>query len=78
MVTAKHCDEKCWELAALFLGDYPHLHDDKRIGELARQIQTTIDGYIDDAESNYDGAPYCSYGHKTKASCDCGPIADNE
>lgn len=25
-----------------------------------------------------DGAPYCSYGHKTKASCDCEPIADNE
>lgn len=25
-----------------------------------------------------DGAPYCSYGHKTKADCNCPPIADNE
>lgn len=25
-----------------------------------------------------DGAPYCSYGHRTKAQCDCGPIAANE
>jgi hypothetical protein len=25
-----------------------------------------------------DGAPYCSAGHRTKASCDCGPIASNE
>lgn len=25
-----------------------------------------------------DEAPYCSYGHKTKASCDCGQIASNE
>lgn len=28
--------------------------------------------------ANYDGAPYCSAGHRTKASCDCGPIAANE
>lgn len=25
-----------------------------------------------------DPAPYCSYGHATKALCDCGPIAGNE
>lgn len=25
-----------------------------------------------------DPARYCSYGHKTKAQCDCGPIAENE
>jgi hypothetical protein len=25
-----------------------------------------------------DPAPYCSYGHRTKAQCDCGDIADNE
>lgn len=25
-----------------------------------------------------DPAPYCSYGHKTKADCNCEPIADNE
>jgi hypothetical protein len=27
---------------------------------------------------DYDPSPYCSYGHMTKASCDCGPIARNE
>lgn len=27
---------------------------------------------------DYDPTPYCSYGHKTKAQCDCGPIAENE
>ena len=27
---------------------------------------------------NYDPSPYCIAGHKTKASCDCGPIADND
>lgn len=26
----------------------------------------------------HDPSPYCSFGHKTKASCDCEPIADNE
>jgi hypothetical protein len=25
-----------------------------------------------------DPAPYCSFGHRTKAQCDCGDIADNE
>jgi hypothetical protein len=25
-----------------------------------------------------DPAPYCSYGHRTKAQCDCGDIAENE
>lgn len=25
-----------------------------------------------------DPTPYCSSGHKDAASCDCGPIADNE
>jgi hypothetical protein len=30
------------------------------------------------ALDDYDGAPYCPAGHRTKASCDCGDIADNE
>ncbi len=33
---------------------------------------------IDEELADYDPTPYCSYGHKTKASCDCGPIAENE
>lgn len=31
---------------------------------------------LQDEES--DPAPYCSYGHRTKEQCDCGPIADND
>jgi hypothetical protein len=30
------------------------------------------------ADPNYDGAPYCSYGHRSAEHCDCEPIADNE
>lgn len=29
-------------------------------------------------DDELDPSPYCSYGHKTQASCDCGPIASNE
>lgn len=29
-------------------------------------------------DPDYDPTPYCSYGHATKAQCDCGPIAENE
>lgn len=25
-----------------------------------------------------DPTPWCSYGHRTQAECDCGPIAENE
>jgi hypothetical protein len=27
---------------------------------------------------DYDPTPWCSYGHRSKADCDCGPIADND
>ena len=30
------------------------------------------------ADPDYDGSPWCSYGHRTEADCDCGPIADND
>lgn len=42
------------------------------------------DGYFTDEElaaltdPNYDGAPYCSYGHRCSETCNCGPSADNE
>lgn len=29
-------------------------------------------------KDTYDPTPYCSAGHRTKAQCDCGQIADNE
>jgi hypothetical protein len=31
-----------------------------------------------DEEVDRDPTPWCSYGHRTRAQCDCGPIADNE
>ena len=30
------------------------------------------------ADPDYDPSPWCSYGHRTEADCDCGPIADND
>ncbi len=30
------------------------------------------------ANPEYDPTPYCSYGHRSKAQCDCLPIAENE
>jgi len=50
-----------------------------RVGEWIKRP----DGYsvlriAPDAFEDADPTPYCSYGHKTKASCDCGPIASNE
>lgn len=44
------------------------------IGGLVKAEQVT---YGDDDEQD-DPSPYCSYGHRTQASCDCGPIASNE
>lgn len=29
------------------------------------------------ADDDYDPTPWCSYGHRTEASCDCGDIAEN-
>jgi len=37
---------------------------------ILKELQSMVD--------NYDPTPYCSYGHRTKAQCDCEPIADNE
>lgn len=74
----KTYDTACYDLAAHFLEDHPHLNDSDRNHDLAAALQKLVDEFIADANANYDGAPYCSYGHKTKESCDCGPIADNE
>jgi hypothetical protein len=51
---AKTYDTKCWELADLFLGDHPHLHDDARIDELAAFIQQTIEDFIAHENANYE------------------------
>lgn len=54
MSTSKTYDTKCFDLAALFLGDVPHLHTTDRIGELAALIQQTIEDFIADSERNYE------------------------
>lgn len=71
-------DPKCADLAEDFLTDESHLYTESNIDALAKAIQQAIEDWIDVARDNYDPTPYCSYGHKTKASCDCGPIAANE
>lgn len=50
----KTYDSKCYELAALFLGDEPHLHTDGRIEELAILIQFHIESFIAHEKSNYE------------------------
>lgn len=39
-------DSKCYDLAALFLGDEPELHTEHNIVGLASLIQDTIEGEI--------------------------------
>lgn len=34
--------------------------------------------YADMPHEPEDPTPYCSYGHRAKVQCDCGPIAENE
>lgn len=36
------------------------------------------DAAVAQFEAEDDPTPYCSYGHKSAAACDCGPIAANE
>lgn len=43
---AKTFDSRCYDLAAVFLGDEPALHSEARMNELAALIQTTTEDYI--------------------------------
>ena len=47
-------DQRCYDLAALFPGDEPHLHTERRIDELAQLIQRTIEDFITYEQSNYE------------------------
>lgn len=47
-------DPKCFDLAEAFLEDHPHLRNERRSNELAQIIQTAIDEYIADEQSNYE------------------------
>jgi hypothetical protein len=51
--------------------------DDNRV-YLEPSVLESFERYVKEIKGNYDGAPYCSFGHKTKADCDCPPIAANE
>jgi hypothetical protein len=74
-------DSKSYELAEYFLEgdpDLEHLNTEGNRHALARVIQQAVENEIASMADNYDPTPYCSYGHRTKAACDCGPIAAND
>lgn len=47
-------DQKCFDLAEVFLEDTPHLATGMRIHKLATLIQGTIEAYIAQEQSNYE------------------------
>jgi hypothetical protein len=50
----KTYDVKCFQVAAEFLGDEPHLHTVDRIDALAKIIQQTIEEFIAYEQENYE------------------------
>ncbi len=48
-------DEKCYDLAAMFLEDEPGLFTERNNVALAKAIQETIETWLTDARDNYDG-----------------------
>lgn len=44
---AKTYDRRCYDLAAIFLGDEPDLHNEANIHALALEIQQTIEDEIE-------------------------------
>jgi hypothetical protein len=48
-------DEKCYDLAASFLEDEPHLFTEQNNVALAAAIQSAIEDWIANARDNYDG-----------------------
>lgn len=53
-MTAKNYDQKCFDLAEVFLSDTPHLATEKRTDELAQLIQSCIEDFILFEENNYE------------------------
>lgn len=47
------CDEKCYDLASVFLEDHPELHSHETANHLGGVIQKAIDGWIEDAKANH-------------------------
>lgn len=56
------------QLEAHFESQYPELNDFTLVSDVIEDLMTEA----------FDPAPYCSYGHRSAATCDCGPIAENE
>jgi hypothetical protein len=46
MATVKTYDRRCYDLAAIFLGDEPDLHNEANIHSLALEIQQCIEDEI--------------------------------
>ena len=46
MALVKSYDSRCYDLAAIFLGDEPDLHSEANIHTLALEIQQTIEDEI--------------------------------
>ncbi len=53
-MNAKTYDQRCYDLAELFLEDQPQLNTERRRDELAALIQSTIEGWINCEDSNYE------------------------
>ena len=53
-MTAKTYDPGCYDLAALFLADEPHLNTTDKCAELAKEIQITIEEFIAFENDNYE------------------------
>lgn len=54
-------DAKCYDLAAIFLGDEPKLHTEKNVQSLAQEIQDLIEDFMRcglDAEENGRPVPH--------------------
>jgi hypothetical protein len=47
-------DPKCYDLAAEFLEDWPHLETTERTNRLAEAIQEVIDKFIRHEHDNYE------------------------
>jgi hypothetical protein len=46
-------DRRCYNLAELFLSDYPHLDCEQQRHALAQWIQNAIESYIEVEDENY-------------------------
>lgn len=56
-------DQRCYDLAALFLGDVPAIHTKAHIDALASEIQRTIEYYIEyELDCAENGRPVPQHG----------------